>query len=119
MFSTSLLSTILFALAVAANPIIVERPPVTLALSRKVNVTSIHHLLRHDQNRAKALLALGRAKEEGIFLEDAVVNEQVDNQAVSYIASVGVGSPPTICTFIYKDPVNMGLIKSEYRFAPC
>ena len=64
-------------------------------------------------------MALGRAKEEGIFLEDAVVNEQVDNQAVSYTASVGVGSPPTICTFIYNDPVNMGLMNSECRFAPC
>ena len=64
-------------------------------------------------------MALGRAKEEGIFLEDAVINEQVDNQAVSYTASVGVGSPPTICTFIYNDPVNMGLMNSERRFAPC
>ncbi|KIJ98997.1 hypothetical protein K443DRAFT_133220 [Laccaria amethystina LaAM-08-1] len=73
---------------------------VTLSLSRKVNVTSVHNLLRHDQNRAKALMALGGAKEKGIFLEGAVINEQVENQAVSYIASVGVGSPPTIYSLV-------------------
>jgi len=62
-------------------------------------------------------MALGGAKEQGVFLEDAVINEQVENQAVSYIASVGVGSPPTICTFIYNDSVNMGLMNSECRLA--
>jgi cathepsin E len=86
-------------------------------LSRKVNVTSVHNLLRHDQNRAKALMALGGAKEKGIFLEGAVINEQVENQAVSYIASVGVGSPPTICEFIYNDSVNVSLMNSERRLA--
>ena len=30
--------------------------------------------------------------------ETAIVNQPVDNQIAVYIASVGVGSPPTYCT---------------------
>ena len=70
----------------------------TLPLSRRVNLTSIHNLVRHDQARAKALRARATAKATGLPLHsDAVINEQVENRGVSYIASVGVGSPPTTC----------------------
>ncbi|KAF8893667.1 acid protease [Gymnopilus junonius] len=96
MFSATLLTTLLLALSVAANPVLVNRSPVTLPLSRRVNLTSIHNLVRHDQNRAKALKLKGAAKAAGTPLsEAAVVSSQVDNQAVTYVASVGVGSPAT------------------------
>ncbi|PPQ79426.1 hypothetical protein CVT25_002696 [Psilocybe cyanescens] len=96
MFPTTLLTTLLLALSVAANPVLVNRSPVTLPISRRTNFTSVHNLLRHDQNRAKFLKAKGAAKAAGIsFQQDAVINEQVDNQVVTYVASVGVGSPPT------------------------
>ncbi|KAF8167357.1 aspartic protease [Crassisporium funariophilum] len=96
MFPTTLLTTLLLALSVAANPVIIQRSPVSLGISRRVNVTSVHNLVRHDQNRAKALKAKGAAKAAGLPIQsDAVINEQVDNQAVTYIASVGVGSPAT------------------------
>ncbi|KAJ3503190.1 hypothetical protein NLJ89_g8548 [Agrocybe chaxingu] len=96
MFPTTLLTALLLAFSVAANPVVIDRPPVTLHLSRRVNVTSIHNLLRHDQARAKALKAKGAAKAAGTTLDTrAIINEQVDNQAVTYIASVGVGSPAT------------------------
>ena len=98
MFPTTLLTTLLFALSVAANPVLVNRSPVTLPLSRQVNLTSVHNLLRHDQDRAKALKARGAAKATGLNI-DAVINEPVDNQAVSYIASIGVGTPPTTCKY--------------------
>jgi cathepsin E len=29
----------------------------------------------------------------------AIVNEPVDNQAISYIAAIGVGTPPTTCQY--------------------
>jgi cathepsin E len=95
MFFASLLSTVLLALAVSANPIVIRDSPVTLPLARRLNTTSIHNLVRHDVTRAKALRARAEAKASGNFHVDAVINEQVDNQAVTYIASVGVGSPPT------------------------
>jgi len=98
MFPTTLLTTLLLALSVAANPVLVDRSPVTLPISRRLNLTSVHNLLRHDQTRAKALKAKGAAKSAGLsFNNDAVINEQVDNQAVTYVASVGVGSPATTC----------------------
>ncbi|KIM47467.1 hypothetical protein M413DRAFT_439126 [Hebeloma cylindrosporum] len=93
MFPTTLLTTLLLALSVAANPVLVNRSPVTLPISRRLNLTSIHNLVRHDQARAKALRARAAAKTTGLtFHTDAVINEQVDNQAVTYIASVGVDS---------------------------
>jgi len=89
-----LLTTVLLALAVAADPVIVKRSLVKLPVSRHINVTtSIQNILQHDQLRAKALKATGEARAAGIGR--AVISSQADNQAVSYIASIGVGSPAT------------------------
>nr|AHA86292.1 aspartic protease 2 [Leucoagaricus gongylophorus] len=98
MFPTTLLTALLLALFVAAKPIVqVRDSPVTLPLSRRVNITSAQNLYQHDLNRVKAMKA--RAKvvlgDELTLEEAAIVNEPVDNQAVTYIASVGVGSPAT------------------------
>jgi cathepsin E len=96
MFPTTLLTTLLLALSAAANPVLVNRSPVTLPISRRLNLTSVHNLLRHDQARAQALKAKGAAKAAGVpFSEAAVISTQVDNQAVTYVATVGVGSPAT------------------------
>ncbi|KDR80341.1 hypothetical protein GALMADRAFT_1191935 [Galerina marginata CBS 339.88] len=93
MFPTTLLTTLLLALCVAANPVLVDRSPVSLPLSRRVNLTSIDNLLRHDQARAKALKLRGAANTAGLV---PAINEPVQqSQAVTYIASVGVGSPAT------------------------
>lgn len=95
MFPTTLLTTLLLALSVAANPVLVDRSPVTLPISRRLNLTSVHNLVRHDQARAKALKLKGSAR-SGLDSR-AVISEQVDNQAVTYVASIGVGSPATTC----------------------
>ena len=93
---------ILFTFDVSAKPLIMGRSPITLPITRRLNLTSAHNLLRHDQARARALKAKGTAKALRISLDNnAVVNEGIDNQEVAYIASVGVGSPPTTCTFIF------------------
>ena len=96
MFPSTLLTTLILALAVAANPIVVDQPKVTLPLVRRLNLTSVHNLLRHDQSRAKALKARGSAS-TSLIHTDAAISETVDNKAVSYYASVSVGSPPTTC----------------------
>jgi len=95
MFPATLLTTLILALSVAANPVLVNRSPVTLPISRRVNLSSVNNLVRHDQTRAKALKAKGAAKAAGTFSEAAIVNEPIDDQAVTYVASVGVGSPAT------------------------
>ena len=96
MVFATLLTTVLLALSVAANPVIVERSLVRLPLSRHINVTtSIQNVLQHDQLRAKNLRARGEAKAAGI--ERAVISSQAENQAVSYVASIGCGTPATQC----------------------
>lgn len=97
MFSPSLLSTLLLVLAIGAqaNPIVqVRDSPITLPVSRRVNLDAdgTLNLYQHDYKRAQALIARGKAG-----TEDKRTNTPVDNTAVSYIASVGVGSPATQC----------------------
>jgi cathepsin E len=54
------------------------------------------NLVKHDRARAASLIARGNAKAKGQFNVDAtIVNEPVDNQVTSYIATIGVGSPAT------------------------
>ena len=101
MISSSLLTTLLLAIAVAANSVIVEKSLVTLPISKSVNITNVQNLLRHDQIRAKALRAKGEARAAGNPLHsDDVISSPVDNQAVTYIAAVGVGSPATTCKLL-------------------
>jgi cathepsin E len=57
-------------------------------------------LVKHDLARAKALRSRGHAAAGEEFHEDAVVNEPLTNEAVTYIASVGVGSPATFYDLI-------------------
>lgn len=80
MISNILFTTILLALAAAASPVQLERPLITLPISRRLNLTSVHNLVRHDQARAKALKLRGS---NIAGHRRAVINEQVDNQAVT------------------------------------
>ncbi|PPR06130.1 hypothetical protein CVT26_005352 [Gymnopilus dilepis] len=95
MFPINLLTTLLLALSVVANPLLVKRSPVTLPISRRVNITSVNSLLKHDQVRAQTLLAGALTTVENLLHEADAVSEQLENQAVSYVASVGIGSPAT------------------------
>jgi cathepsin E len=98
MLFASLLTTVLLALAVAADPIPVKRSLVTLPISRRINVNG-GRILEHDQLRAKALRAKGEARATGTPLSEraSVISSQAENQAVSYVAFIGVGSPATQC----------------------
>ncbi|KAJ7444588.1 aspartic peptidase A1 [Mycena galericulata] len=91
MLSSSLLPTLLLALTVAANPIVVNNF-VTLPLSKRVNFTGTRTILERDLARVNHLRDRAAGKLQG---RAAVISSAVDNQAVTYIASVQVGSPPT------------------------
>ncbi|KAI9443644.1 aspartic peptidase A1 [Lactarius indigo] len=96
MFPTASLTAFLFlAVSVAANPIVVRKPSVSLSFARHLNVTGTHDLVQKDQARAKNFVAVSKAKQSGTASSSAVVSVGVTNVGVVYEASVGVGSPAT------------------------
>ena len=103
--STSLLSTLLLAVLVASNPVVVRDNLVRLSVAKRVNTTSAKDVLRIDQARAAALRARA-ARKNGIFsiFDEDASSISVTNQAVDYVASIGVGSPATTCMYF-----NFGL----------
>ena len=79
---------------ILANVVVVDRIEAeTLQLSRYVNETGMRHLVAHDRARVKAM------RDRAFGSEGAASNEPIINDAFSYIATVGVGSPPTTCMF--------------------
>jgi cathepsin E len=100
MVFASLLTTVLLALAVAADPIPVKKSLVTLPISRRINMMNGVRILEHDQLRAKALMDKGQGEARAVAAGAPLskhVSSQAENQAISYVASIGVGSPATQC----------------------
>lgn len=96
--AASLLTTLLLALSIAASPVEIRNSPVTLPIARRLNTSGgTINLLQHDQSRAAALKSVG-----GDTLNRRTGSIAVTNDAVSYIAAVGVGSPATTCGFYSK-----------------
>ncbi|KAF9041824.1 aspartic protease [Hymenopellis radicata] len=93
--STAFFAALLFV--VNANPVVVSRSPVTLPIARKFNLgNGTTTLLQRDQARAAALKARAQSfADSGETGKRAIINEDVDNVAVVYTASVGLGSPAT------------------------
>jgi cathepsin E len=103
MVPTTLWTTLLLAFAVAAKPISRAESFVKLPVTRRVNPANGNNIVRHDQQRAETLKAKGNAITTGnikalqsLAVSNAI-NSPVENQLVSYVATVGVGSPPTDC----------------------
>ncbi|KAG0700668.1 aspartic peptidase domain-containing protein [Suillus ampliporus] len=94
--AASLLTTLLLALSIAASPVEVRDSPITLPVARRLNTSggSIN-LVEHDQSRAAALKSIGTSS-----LGRRAASIAVTNEAVSYIAAVGVGSPATTYNLI-------------------
>jgi cathepsin E len=84
MFPKALLSTLLLALVVAANPV---PSLIKLPLTRRLNSNNATalNIVKRDQARARSLVTR------------AVINSPITNIAVHYTADVGIGSPPTTC----------------------
>lgn len=94
--AASLLTTLLLALSIAASPVEIRNSPVTLPIARRLNTSGgTINLLQHDQSRAAALKSVG-----GDTLNRRTGSIAVTNDAVSYIAAVGVGSPATTYNLI-------------------
>ena len=80
---SSLLATVILALAVAATPVQVDKPLVSLPLVRRTNTTNLANLLASDQARARNLKNRSQAK---LNARDGSID--VTNTAVTYVASV-------------------------------
>jgi hypothetical protein len=94
MFFEALLNTLLLVLAVNGTPLTSRDPLLKLSMSRQLNNSGISNILKNDQARVSRMLS----KTSGGMFSPAEVNEPITNVAdSSYIASVGIGSPPTEC----------------------
>ncbi|KAG6380940.1 aspartic peptidase domain-containing protein [Boletus reticuloceps] len=93
--AASLLTTLLLALSIAATPVEIRSPPVTLPFAKRINTSGgAINLVQHDQSRAAAIKDRGAAIQSG-KMDRRAASIAVTNEAVSYIASVGVGNPAT------------------------
>jgi cathepsin E len=100
MFAASLLTFLLSSSVILTTAVVIRNTPITLPVARRLNLTSNRNLLQHDQARVKTLLTRADNRAAGTqFDSSIIVNEPVDNQAVSYIAAIGIGTPPTTCKF--------------------
>ncbi|KAI0634433.1 acid protease [Trametes polyzona] len=67
---------------------------ITLPIARRLNVTGAANLLKLDQARAKALKSRPKANSSH-SPRATLFDAPVTNEAVDYVATVGIGSPPT------------------------
>ena len=95
------LCAVMMALALScADARVVERSPSTIALPfvRRMNTTGFKNLLQIDQARAKALKARAKgSRSSAPFLMAPSDELPAVDEVVDYVASVGVGNPPTEC----------------------
>ena len=92
----ALLGLTTVAVTVAATPIVIRNSPVTLPIASRVNTTGVPSILKQDQARAKTLKARSQAQGKSASLKQAALFDvDATNQAVDYVVSVGVGTPPT------------------------
>jgi hypothetical protein len=110
MVPTTLLTTLLLAFAVVAKPIIRAESFVKLPVTRRVNSATGSNIgfVRHNQQRAETLKAKGDAIANGDIealqslavrnaISTPVDSTPVAENPISYVATVGVGSPATDC----------------------
>ncbi|OCH85904.1 acid protease [Obba rivulosa] len=89
----------LFSLAVSAKPIAVRDSPFTLPLVRRLNLTGQSTLVDIDRARIGFFMD-GPTRTVRGHAARSVFDVAVTNEAVQYVTSVGVGTPPTAYTLI-------------------
>lgn len=97
------LSTLFFALllSVAAHPVERKVSLARLPFVRRVS----HNPVKQDQLRVNGIFKAPKG-----LSNRAVINSQAENRAISYIASVGVGSPATNCKWLQKLVVDKNFL---------
>lgn len=91
MFSAkSLVALLTLALSVAATPVASRDGHITLSFAKHINATGTARLLERDQARAKIIKERAQALATGKEARSLAVT----NEAVSYIAAVGLSHLP-------------------------
>ncbi|EIW52039.1 acid protease [Trametes versicolor FP-101664 SS1] len=86
---------LVLALGLTSDALVVrDSSRITLPIARRLNITGAANLVKLDQARAKALKSRPQAH-TGNSPRATIFDAPVTNQAVDYVATVGVGSPPT------------------------
>ncbi|KAF7792263.1 hypothetical protein EIP86_003299 [Pleurotus ostreatoroseus] len=94
-----LISFVTAAVAVVATPVAVPQSHITLPLAKVFSFTGAARLAEIDRARAKTLVA--RSQSNIVKNADgSPVTTNITNTAVSYVANVGVGTPPTFYNLI-------------------
>ena len=83
------------------GPRLFQNVPIRLPFAKRINQTSIKNVLKIDRASARAAAHMARfgMRTSAPVSRRDTIDEPVDDQAVSYVASVGIGSPATQCQF--------------------
>jgi hypothetical protein len=97
-------------LSIAASPVEIRDSPITLSIARRLNTSGgTINLLQHDQSRAAALKAVGKDT-----LGRRTGSIPVTNDAVDYIASIGIGNPATTYNLIVDNGCSVTWVDDTY-----
>ncbi|KAG2123653.1 aspartic peptidase domain-containing protein [Suillus cothurnatus] len=108
--AVSLVTTLLLALSIAASPVEIRNSPITVSIARRLNTSGgTINLLQHDQSRAAALKAVGKDT-----LGRRTGSIPVTNDAVDYIASIGIGNPATTYNLIVDNGCSVTWVDDTY-----
>ncbi|KAF9245850.1 aspartic peptidase domain-containing protein [Melanogaster broomeanus] len=98
--AASLLPTLLLALSIVAATVEVRSPRVTLPFAKRINTSGgAINLVQHDQLRATALKDRAAAIQSG-RVDRRTASMPATNEAIYYLAAVGVDSPTKIYNLI-------------------
>ena len=90
MVAPSFLSTLFFSLVVAAQTVEQKASLSQLRFAKRVSA-NLNNIVNLDRLRVNAIKG---------FNNFGVISSSADNVGVTYIASVGVGRPPTNCKWL-------------------
>jgi len=98
-----LLTSFFYLSAVFAKPVVkIRENSITVPIAVRINSIGGKNFVDSERARAQQLMAVGheraaarQARADGGTAKREVINAPITNKAVDYIASVGVGSPPT------------------------
>ena len=91
MVAASVLSTLLLTLAVTAHPAEQAGSLARLSFTKRI-IDEVFNIVEHDLRWVKFIKGVDTSNSDIFGHSSPAVNK-----AVSYVASVGVGSPPTNC----------------------
>ncbi|KLO09319.1 acid protease [Schizopora paradoxa] len=100
MLTSLLISTLALCLVVSANAIVARDNMIRVPFSKRVNMTRPGLVLKQDQARARAIRSREPQKSAKRLLKKAIGSVPVQNQAVQYVANVGIGTPATTYSLI-------------------